>query len=213
MTEIEVEGKTIEEAIQEGLTKLGCSQDKVEIKILNEGTSGLFGLMGNKPAKVQLTTKEKTTDFSAAQKRIKEILNSILDYMNLKHKDIKTSIEAGRIKVDIKSDESKFIIGKNGQTLEALEHISTLILNKDVNTRTKINLDTDNYRKQQETRIQNIALKAANQVKQTGKSYRFDPMPAKERRLLHLSLQNHPDVETTSEGEGMFRKVIVRLKK
>jgi spoIIIJ-associated protein len=214
MAEIEVEGKTVEEAIEEGLAKLGCTRDKIEIKILNEGTAGLFGLMGNKPARVRLTTKNGAdADFSACQEKIKDILSNILNFMHLPFSEINTALMAGRLLAEIKSPESSFIIGKNGQTLEALEHIATLILNKDENTRIKITLNTEGYRKKQEKRIHSMAQKAAEQVKRTGKAFRFEPMSAKERRIIHLFLQNDPDIETLSEGEDIFRKVVIKPKK
>lgn len=210
MSEIEVEGKTVEEAIQEGLGKLGCSQDKVEIKILNEGTSGLFGLMGNKPSRVRLITKERVIDYILAQNSIRDILSNMLRLMNLNYKDINTAMLTGRLMVNIKSDDSRLIIGKNGQTLDALEHILNLMLNKNENTRTKVTLDTEGYRQQQEGRLQNIALKVAAQVKRTGKIHRFDPMSSRERRLIHISLKSDQDIETISEGEGIYRKVVVK---
>lgn len=160
MSEIEVEGKTVEEAIQEGLGKLGCSQDKVEIKILNEGTSGLFGLMGNKPSRVRLITKERVIDYILAQNSIRDILSNMLRLMNLNYKDINTAMLTGRLMVNIKSDDSRLIIGKNGQTLDALEHILNLMLNKNENTRTKVTLDTEGYRQQQEGRLQKYSFES-----------------------------------------------------
>lgn len=221
MAEIEAEGKTVEEAIRSGLEKLGVAKDKVEIKILNEGTTGLFGLMGNKPARVLLITKEAPAaegenpdaDYALAQERAKNVVSDILKLMNVGFTEINTALLAGRVMVDIKTPESNLLIGKNGQTLEALEQMVTLILSRDKATRVKISLDTEEYRRRQEERLQSMALKAVEQVKQTGKIYRFDPMPARNRRVIHLAIKNDPDVETFSEGEGMFRKVGIKPKK
>lgn len=218
MTEIEIEGKTVEDAIKEGLEKLGCSRDKVEIKILNEGTAGLFGLMGTKPSRVLLTVKQAgagndACDYVLARERAKEIMSELLRLMHVSFKEINTAMLTGRILLNVIGDEGSLIIGKNGQTLEALEHILNLMLHRDEKTRVKVTLDTENYRQKQEERINNMAMKAAAQVKQTGKPYRFDPMTSKERRLIHMSLKNDADVETTSEDEGSLRKVVIRPKK
>jgi spoIIIJ-associated protein len=221
MAEIEVEGKTVEDAIKQGLAKLGVPRDKVEIKILNEGTSGLFGLMGTKPARVLLISKEEggageaaaEVDFARAQERAKEVMAELLKGMGIPFTEIKTALMTGRVLVDIKTPESSLIIGRNGQTLEAIEHILNLILNKDKDTRVKLVLDTEEYRRRQEERLQTLAKKAADQVRNTGKIFRFDPMPARDRRIIHVVLKNEPDVETFSEGEGMFRKVGVKPKK
>jgi spoIIIJ-associated protein len=220
MAEIEVEGKTVEDAIKDGLAKLGCSRDKVEIKILNEGTTGLFGLMGTKPARVLLITKSDdaeasvagNVDFTAAQAQVKESLSSIFKLMHIEFSEIHTSLMAGRVLVDIKSPEGSLIIGKGGQNLEAMEHIINLIINKNEDTRVKVNLDIEEYRHRQEDRLQVLARKAADQVKRTGKIFRFDPMPAKDRRVIHLTLKTDPEIETFSEGEGAYRKVGVKSK-
>ena len=214
MSEIEVEGKSVEDAIKEGLEKLGCGREKVEIKILNEGNTGLFGLMGTKAALVRLTTKEDGgVEYIEAQKKVKEVLSHLLKLMNFDVKEINTAMLTGRILANIKSDDSSLIIGKNGQTLEAFEHIVNLILQKDENTRVKVNLDTENYRAKQEEKIQAIALKAAEQAVKTGKVFRMDPMSSKDRRLVHMFLKDNAAVETFSEGEGAFRKVIINPKK
>ena len=211
--EIEIEGKTVEEAILEGLKQLNCSRENVEIKILNEGSSGLFGLMGTKPACVRLSTKDNKADVTLTQKRAKEVLADLLKMMAIKFSDINTAMLTGRIFVNVKSEDSRFIIGKNGNTLDALEHVLNLILHKNENTRTKVNVDVEGYKKQQESRIQTLAIKAAAQVKNSGKPFSFDPMPAGERRLVHLFLKNNPGVETFSEGEGNFRKIVLKPRK
>ena len=214
MTEIEVEGKTIEEAIQEGLRKLGCRRDEIEIKILNEGSTGLFGLMGNKPAVVQLTTKGDITpvDFDLAQKKVKEILSELLKKMGISFTQINTALMTGRILVEIMSDESGLIIGRNGQTLDAIELVVNLMLSKDKNTRTKVSVDADKFHLKHEEHLQKLSREAAQQVKKTGTPYKFEPMSSKERRIIHEYLKADQEVETYSEGEGILRKLYIKLK-
>ena len=216
MAEIEVEGKTVEEAIKEGLEKLGCSRDKVEIKILNEGNAGLFGLMGNKAACVRLTTTEPgqtPADYVLAQEKAKEVITDILKLMNFDVKEIHSAMVTGRVFLNVKSDDSNLIIGKGGQSLEALEHIVNLILHQNEKTRVKVTLDTENYRQKQEERLQITATKIAAQVATSGKPFRMDPMSSKERRLVHMFLKDNEDVETVSEGEGQFRRITIKPKK
>ncbi|MCX5782609.1 MAG: protein jag [Elusimicrobia bacterium] len=214
MAEIEVEGKTVEEAIQEGLKKLGCNREDVEIKILNEGSNGLFGLMGNKPAVVQLKSKLETdlVDYDLAQKKTKEILSELLNLMKINYKQINTALMTGRVLADIKSDESGIIIGRGGQTLDAIELVLNLILNKDKNTRTKVSVDTDKFHLKHEEQIQKLAKDAADQVRKTGSIYHFGPMPSKDRKTIHEFLKSDNDVETYSEGEGLLRKLCIKLK-
>ena len=219
MAEIEIEGKTVEEAIEQGLAELGLPRDKAEVKILDEGANGLFGLMGNKPARVRVSSKsadgdaDPAADYAGAQKKVREIIAGILNGMNVGFTEITTSLMAGRILVDIKSPESSILIGKNGQTLDALDNITNLMLHRDEAFRVKVCVDAEGYHKRQEERLQELAKKAAEQVTRTGKPYRFEPMSSRERRVIHLILKSDSALETFSEGEGAYRKVVISLKK
>jgi len=217
MAELEVEGKTVEEAIKTGLEKLGVSKEKVKLKILNEGTSGLFGLMGAKPARVLLIAEgvelKDGADYPLAVSKTKQTVADILKLMGFEVSGIDAAVRDGAVACEIKSADGSLIIGKNGQTLEAIEHVVNLIVNRSSETRVKINLDTENYRVHQEERLNALAAKAADQVRTTGKIYRFDPMSSKDRRVIHLALKEAEGVETFSEGEGAFRKVIIKPKK
>ncbi len=221
MQEIEITGKNIEAAIAEGIKKLNCSKDDVEIKILDEGTAGLFGLMGTKPAKVLLTLKEHSSVFERNQNQqfdcelacqnAEIYLKDIISMMNIDLKDIKTVCENNIININIATDNGSLLIGKGGQSLDALEYIVQLMLNSNPKTRGKINLDTENYRLKQQERLKALADKAAEYVTRTEKIYRFDPMPAKERKIIHMYLKDRGNFETFSEGSGIMRKVGVKL--
>lgn len=218
MAEIEIEGKTVEEAIREGLKQLNCSREQVEVKILDEGTSGLFGLMGAKPARVMVTMNVPGesaggADLNKTQDQLKEIIRTILKHMGINCTDVVTEIRDCRVYADIQSTESSLLIGKNGQTLEALEHIINLMLARDPATRTKTSIDTERYRRQQEERLQTMATKAVDQVVRSGRLYRFDPMSSRDRKIIHTFLKDNPDVETFSEGDGPFRKVGIKPRK
>lgn len=222
--ELEVSGKNIEEAISLGLKELNCSKDDVEIKILDEGTTGLFGLMGAKPAKVlltlkkeeqqkisEVTKKEIDADFDLACKNVKDYIEKIVSMMNININDIKVNHNNEIINVEVFTDSGSLLIGKSGQSLNALEYIVQLMLNTNPSTRVKVSIDTENYRQKQQERLKTIANKAIEYVKRTKKIYRFDPMSAKERKFIHNYLKEFPEFETFSEGEGSKRKVGVKL--
>ena len=212
MAELEVEGKTVEEAIDEGLVKLGVSKENANIKILNEGTSGLFGLMGNKAAKIRISAKGDADEFDSKliHKRIKEIITDLFKLMNFELISVNIAYLTGRFMAEIKSNDSRLVIGKNGMTLDALEYVLNLILNKDEKTRVKVSLDIERYRQKQEERIQVMAKSAADEVKKTGQPHRFESMSSKDRRIVHITLKSDPKIETVSEGEGKFRRVIIK---
>jgi spoIIIJ-associated protein len=219
MNEIEIEGKTVEDAISAGLAKLCVNRDQIEVKILSEGSLGLFGLMGSKAASVRLTLKKGmqsgpggAVDFPLVHVRAKELLKQVLQLMNIPFGEINTSMLTGRVYIDVKSPESALIIGKNGQTLDAIEMILNLMLARSPQTRVKVNLDTEKYRVRREEKLTDIALRGAATAKTGNKPYRFEPMNSHDRRIVHLALQNDSSVETFSDGEGAIRCVVVKPK-
>lgn len=229
MEEKEFSGKNVEEAIEKGLKELGLSRDDVEVKILDEGKAGLFGLMGASPAKIKLIVKplkglkaeekgkaarEKLSggNLISAQKKVKEELNEILKLMGMEA-EITTSLEGERVVADIKSENGAILIGKKGQTLNALQLIVNLIVNRDEKTRTKVIVDTENYRQRRENALVKMAGEVADEVKSKDRSRELEPMNPAERRVIHLALKDDRDVETTSQGEGNFRRVVVSPKK
>ena len=223
--ELEISGKNIEEAIETGLKQLNCSKEDVELKVLDEGTKGLFGLMGAKPARVLLTIidkvksknseenkkENKEIDFELACKNVKEYLERIISLMNININDIKISHNEDTINVEISTDSGNLLIGRAGQCINALEYVVQLMLNTNSKTRAKVGIDIENYRQKQEERLKAIANKAIEYVKRTKKIYRFEPMSAKERKFLHIYLKNIGGFDTFSEGEGLKRKVGVKL--
>lgn len=229
MEEKEFSGKDVEEAIEKGLKELGLSRDDVEVKILDEGKAGLFGLMGASPAKIKLIVKplkgleaeekrevtwEKPSGVNliSAQKKVKEELDEILKLMGMEA-EVATSLEGTKVVADIKSENGAVLIGKKGQTLNALQLIVNLIVNRDEKTRTKVIVDTESYRQRREKALVEMAREVADEVKSKGKPRELEPMNPNERRVIHLALKNDKDVETTSKGEGNFRRVVVSPKK
>ena len=228
LKELEKSGKNIEDAIQTGLKELNCSREDVEVKILDEGTKGLFGLMGAKPARVILTVKDKNNqtkenvkekreavkreiDFDLACKNAQEYVSKIVSMMNIKVNDIVVSHDEDTVNIDISTDSGSLLIGRSGQSLNALEYVVQLMLNTNPSTRAKVNIDTEKYRQKQQDRLKAIANKAIEYVKRTKKIYRFDPMSAKDRKFIHTYLKGIGGFDTFSEGEGALRKVGVKL--
>ena len=224
--ELEITGKNIEDAIEKGLKELNCSKEDVEIKILDEGTKGLFGLMGSKPARVVFTVKDKNEvsekkekeeapkkeiDFDLACKNAQEYVSKIISMMSIKIDDIKVTHDEDTVNIEVSTDSGSLLIGRSGQSLNALEYVVQLMLNTNSSTRAKVSIDTENYRQKQQERLKAIINKAIEYVKRTKKIYRFDPMSAKDRKFIHQYFKNLGGFDTFSEGEGAMRKVGVKL--
>lgn len=212
MEEIESKGKTVAEAIELGLKKLGIEKDQAEIKILDEGNPGLFGLMGSRPALVKIKKKQRTIspDYVSVQASLKKIIGELLSLMGVSYSEIRTNLLTGRIGVNIISSESAIIIGKDGQTLNALETIAKLILWKNPAQRVKFSLDCGLWRKKREEKLIEQAKEAAELARKTGKPQHLKPLPAAERRLIHNALSGMKDIETISEGEDKERHIVIR---
>ena len=224
MPEIEIKGKTIEEAIDKGIRHLGCERKDAEIKILDEGSSGLFGLMGSKPATVLISadplkcsnlmsSDESKADIKKLCAKAETVLTDILNRMGIGLKSIGSSLEDKTVNLRIFADSGSFVIGKNGQTLDALEYITQILVNDNLHSRIKTNIDCENYRAKQINKLTLLADKAVDYVSRTGKIYRFEPMSAKERKIIHTYLQDNSKIESFSEGEGALRKVGVKPSK
>ncbi len=225
--ELETTGKNIEDAIEKGLKELKCSKENVEIKVLDEGTKGLFGLMGAKPARVLLTIKDKNQvkeikkekkeepkkeiDFDLACKNAQEYISKIISMMNITIDDIKVSHDEDTVNIEVSTDSGSLLIGRSGQSLNALEYVVQLMLNTNSSTRAKVTIDTENYRQKQQERLKTLINKAIEYVKRTKKIYRFDPMSARDRKFIHQYFKDLGGFDTFSEGEGSMRKVGVKL--
>ena len=222
--ELEITGKNIEDAIEKGLKELNCEREDVEIKILDEGTKGLFGLMGSKPARIHLTIKDKNKktetrkeepkreiDFDLACKNAKEYVSKIISMMSIKIDDIKVSHDEDTVNIAVSTDSGSLLIGRSGQSLNAFEYVVQLMLNTNPATRAKVTIDTENYRQKQQERLKAIINKSIEYVKRTKKIYRFDPMSAKDRKFIHQYFKELGGFDTFSEGEGAMRKVGVKL--
>lgn len=200
-------GKTVEEAIQNALKELNLTEDKVDIKIIDEGSKGLFKIFKGKDAKIEVTIKEDYKE--DARKFLRDVLNSMGVLAEIKVKE-----ENNVLKINLTGPNMGLIIGYRGETLDSLQYLVSLVVNRNNEGPYKrVNLDTENYRAKREETLKRLAGKIALKVKKTNKPVRLEPMNPYERRIIHSALQNDSSIVTYSEGEEPYRKVVVDLKK
>ncbi len=198
---IEVEENTTEEALETALKELGVSREQVSVKVIHEPTKGILGL-GAKLAKIRVTLKEDISSTPEA------VLHEILSHMGLEA-EIESQIINGSVHLTVSSDNPGILIGKHGQTLNAVEYLLNCILNRSSLVKKKVFVDAEGYRERREQMLTDLASRAAAKVKQTHQEIVLDPMPPRDRRIIHVTLQSDEDIRTYSRGEGMMRRVAV----
>ena len=204
---IETTGKTVDDAITDALVKLGVTSDQLEYEVLEEAKSGFLGF-NSRPAKIKAWKKFTVKD------KVNEFLQSIFHAMNLEVEIIiKESDEENVLDVELKGTEMGVLIGKRGQTLDSLQYLTSLVVNKGKSDYIRVKLDTEDYRRRRKETLENLARGIAYKVKKTRKPVVLEPMNPYERRIIHSALQSDPYVMTHSEGEEPFRKVVITLKK
>ena len=210
MESIEVSAKTVSEAITEACQKLGVTSDKLDYEVIEEGSSGFLGI-GSKPAVIKATVKE--TEISL-EDRAKVFLNDVFSAMNMTVVVTVSYDENEKtMDIDLSGDEMGLLIGKRGQTLDSLQYLVSLVVNKGVDDYIRVKIDTENYRERRKETLENLAKNIAFKVKKTRRPVSLEPMNPYERRIIHSALQNDKYVTTHSEGEEPFRRVVVTLKK
>lgn len=214
MKELEVTGKTVDEAIQTALEQLGVGEDKVEVTVLKKGRSGVLG-MGVEEAKIKVRLKIEGGEKGDAVKVAREVLETLIELMKLTAEVSVVQENAGELPVtlNIEGEDLGVLIGRRGQTLASLQYVVRLMVAEKLKVWVPINVDIAGYKKRRYESLQNLALRLAEQVKRNRRLIMLEPMPADERRIIHLTLTDHPDVTTQSMGEGDMRKVAILLKK
>lgn len=206
MKVVEKVGKTIDEAIELGLQEFGVLRDEVTIEVLEEPSKGLFGLIGSRPAKVRLTLKDNPS------RRVNRFLSDVFKTMDLPV-EVTITERDQMIQVNMEGPDLGVLIGRRGETLDSLQYLVNLIVNKDQDVRHKVILDVEGYRQRREETLQKLASRLADKAKQRGRSVVLEPMNSQERRIIHTALQGRDDIYTFSEGEEPFRKIIISPKK
>lgn len=198
---IETEGETVEEAIENALGELEATREQVTIDIISEPTKGILNF-GAKPAKVRATLKQ---DVSAAPETI---LKEILSRMGIDAK-IEADYVEGSTHLNILTDTPALLIGKHGQTLDAIERILNCIVNKVSLAKKRVFVDTEGYRERREERLIEMANQVAEKVRYTGRDVVLAPMSPRDRRIIHVVLKEDEIVSTYSQGEGDMRRVVI----
>lgn len=203
---IEKSGKTIEDAIKAALQELSLAEDNVDIEVLEEPKNGFFGIIGSKDALVRVS--EKQNDYH----KINEFLNVVFEKMRL-NPEISIREENGNILVNLQGEDLGILIGRRGETLDSLQFLANLFINKSSENYRKVIIDIEDYRKKRENTLYSLADKLSQKVKRTGRKISLEPMSPQERRIIHMALQDNKNVNTYSEGEEPFRKVVIAPKR
>ena len=204
MDEIRKSAKTVDLAVEAALAELKASREEVDITVIEEGSKGFLGF-GSRDAVVLV--KKNFDPEREAEGFLKEIFVSMGLIVQ-----IKTEMKDKHLLIDLKGDDMGILIGKRGQTLDALQYLVNLVVNKNSPSYISVMLDTENYRQRRKETLESLAFNLAKKVKHTRKNVVLEPMNPYERRIIHSALQNDRYVTTYSEGEEPYRNVVIALK-
>ena len=208
MEYIEVSAKTVEDALTDASVQLGITSDQLEYEIVEKGSNGFLGLIGSKNATIRVKVKSSVED------EVRELLTSVFNAMKMQVEiEINKNEDERFLDVELKGDDMGVLIGKRGQTLDSLQYLTSLAINKHSDVYYKVKIDTEDYRKRRRDTLENLARNIAYKVKRTKRPVSLEPMNPFERRVIHSALQNDRYVTTHSEGEEPYRHVVVTLKK
>lgn len=202
---IEKSAKTVDEAIELALVELGIDRENADVEIIDEGSRGLFGL-GAKDALVRVTANVNL------EQRARAFLDDVFLAMGLRV-DLDIRTEGKVMFINLIGENLGIVIGKRGDTLDALEHLVNLSVNKGDGEYTKVILDAENYRARREQTLTKLAKNLASSALRNNRKITLEPMHSNERRIIHATLQNNPNVDTFSIGEEPNRKVVISPKK
>jgi spoIIIJ-associated protein len=205
---VEKTGKTVDDAILAALTELDVDRDRVDIEVIEEGAKGFFGLVGSRQARVKVTVKETRID------KAKEFLQQVIARLGV-DASVEVVEEGEYSTLQIEGKQLGMLIGRRGETLDALQYLTNLVANRekeDGEERARIIIDAEGYRKRRENTLRSLAYRLAEKVKRDKRRAVLEPMSPLERRIIHTALQGDEFVETYSEGEEPFRRVIVAYK-
>ena len=205
MDAIQKTGKTVDEAVALALGELGITKDEAEIEVIEEGSRGFLGMFGAKDAVVKV--KKKFDPERTAKNFLKEMFIAMGFIVN-----VETKLKDRQLEIKISGDDMGIIIGKRGQTLDAVQYLVNLVVNKGTAPYISVTLDTENYRERRKETLETLAFNLAKKVKHTGKNVVLEPMNPYERRIIHSALQNDRYVTTYSEGDEPYRNVVITLK-
>lgn len=207
MEYIEFSAKTVDDALTEACLKLGTTSDKLDYEVIEKGSNGFLGI-GSKNAVIKVCAKASIED------DVKDFLNKVFSAMDMEVDILIKKDEVNKyIDVELKGSDMGVLIGKRGQTLDSLQYLTNLAINKHSGDYYKVKIDTEDYRNRRKETLENLAKNIAYKVKRTKRTVSLEPMNPFERRIIHSALQNDKYVTTHSEGEEPYRHVVVMLKK
>ena len=232
---IEKEGKTLDEARENALKELGAKPEDVDIEVLDDGKAGFLGF-GSRSARVRATLKKGVSEKQGHERedglltttaenagpahktqaeehapdleRAGELLSNMIQKMHM-NGNVESHIRDGQAVLNVIGEDSNLLIGKKGQTLDAIQYLMNLMYSKAAKKKANMVVDVEDYKVRRVKRLQSIALETRDKVKQTQKPIAIAPMDAQDRRIIHVTLQDDEHVKTISKGEGLFRKVVV----
>ncbi len=206
--EVEMTGRTVDEAKSAAIEALGISADLVDFVEITEPSKGFLGLIGSKPAKVKAVAREL-----GPIEKAEKFLNDIFAAMNLEVKIEKSESEDGTV-FNLIGENLGILIGKHGQTLDSLQYLSNLAANHGLaDNKVRIIIDVENYRSRREDTLRRLAVRLADKVKRTGERVVLEPMNRHERKIIHMALQDNYRIATYSSGDEPYRKVVIELKR
>ena len=204
----EFKAKTVDEAITAATLELGISSDQLEYKVIDEGSKGFLGIFNTKPAVISVTVKKSLLE------RTQAFCEELFDAMKVETTvNIDFKEEDNVMNIDLSGSDMGILIGKRGQTLDALQYLISLYVNRESDAYIRVKLDTENYRERRKVTLEKLAKKIAYTIKKKKKPVALEPMNPYERRVIHSALQNDRYVCTKSEGEEPYRKVVIMLKR
>lgn len=205
MRALEVSAKTVEEAVSIAIAKLGVEKERLDIEVLEQPVKGLFGLIGTKGAKIKAVVKMSRCD------KAHDFLVKLLEEMKVDASVVVTEDETA-ISAKIEGNQVGVLIGHRGETLDAIQYLTGLVVNKDTEEHKRVSVDTQDYRIKREKTLINLAERLAKNVFRTKKDISLEPMNPYERRIIHATLQDNQYVRTYSRGDEPYRRVILTLK-
>ncbi|MCR4440572.1 MAG: RNA-binding cell elongation regulator Jag/EloR [Peptococcaceae bacterium] len=202
MKTIEITARTVDEAVKVAAERLGVPIESIKIDVLEESSKGFWGILGGKQARIKASIKED------GLKKAKEYIMNVTKKIGA---EANVSIEEAEdyVKITLSGENMGVLIGRRGETLDALQYLVNLVANRRVSEKKRIILDAEGYRKRREATLEKLAHKLADRVRRTGQQVVLEPMNPQERRIIHTTLQNDRYVKTMSEGEEPYRKVII----
>ena len=204
----EFRDKTISDAITAASIELGITSDKLKYEVIEQGSSGFLGIFGAKDAVIRINMEKSIVE------KAKDFCDDMFSAMKVETSvDIKFNEEDKVMDIELSGPNMGVLIGKRGQTLDAIQYLISLFVNKENDEYIRVKVDTENYRERRKVTLEKLARKMAASVKRSRRPFAFEPMNPYERRVIHSALQNDKYVITKSEGEEPYRKVVVMLKK